>query len=97
MKLARLSALRTGRLYPQEIFLLLISARGCVDPMAILRPEIMLMKKCSDAIGNRTRDLTVCSAVPQPLRHRVSLSDKGIWILHEVKGNTGKYGRCSLR
>jgi hypothetical protein len=27
------------------------------------------MKK-SDTIGNRTRDLPVCSAVPQPLRHR---------------------------
>jgi hypothetical protein len=29
------------------------------------------MKKSSDTIGNRTRDLPVCSAVPQPLRHRV--------------------------
>jgi len=24
------------------------------------------MKKCSDTIGNRTRDLLACSAVPQP-------------------------------
>jgi hypothetical protein len=31
------------------------------------------MKNSSDTIGNRSRYLPVCSAVPQPLRHRVPL------------------------
>jgi len=37
--MARLSTQRTGRLYPQETYLVLISVRGCVEPMVIVPSE----------------------------------------------------------
>jgi hypothetical protein len=68
MKVVRLSALRTGRLYPHPG-----NIPGTHFCWRLSRPHghsaarrIMSMKNSNGTIGNRTRDLPACSTGPQP-------------------------------
>jgi hypothetical protein len=90
VKVARLSAQRTGRLYPQEIFLVLISVRGWVDPRAIVRPEELLQWKIPvTPSGVDPATFRFCSAVPQPLRHRVPPLPQ--WYSLQILWNIGTH------
>ena len=59
MKVVSLSALRTGRLYPPG------NIPGSQPQGHSATGRIMPMKNSDDIIGNRSRDLPTCSAVPQ--------------------------------
>ena len=79
IKVVRLSALCTGRLNPQEIFLILTTVRGWVDPRAIAE-RITSMKNSTDPSGIESATLKlVAQCLNQLCVQKMSTGERRIY------------------